>query len=501
MKHFLDDPRVALVKENPSYAGTSPFHPDERYPEWPGMPIGKEDNPAYRAVRRLFYLLNLDKDNYGMSRWNPLKSIIRPGNRVVLKPNLVSHFNHGAKAYGLTDTDSLVTHGSLIRAVLDYCAKALEEQGTIIICDCPIQGADWEKLTEFVGLSQIRDFFCATHPEIELQVKDYRLGTAVMKHGVMVRRLADENAMGNYLEVDIGQDSLLLPLMQNGCEFGVSQYSKQRMKKAHNLQSNKYLFPKDILHTDVLINLPKMKTHMKAGVTCALKNLVGINGHKDYLPHFRFGSPKNGGDEYPDGNWLWDLMWFLTHKEWETRMMWLKSSLYFLTKVCSFFLPAFSGLPKGSGCIGGGGWHGNDTLWRTILDINRVFFYFDRRNERVDPGISDRTKYLAILDGLIAGEKESPLAPTPVRSGIMMASFNPLAMDTVAAAMMGLDIHSIKQIVQGFDLKKLPLAKFSIEDIEILGQESFRCVSEIYSQKAYIPFNPSVGFKGFVEYR
>ncbi|GEM_PF-5703185 len=30
-----------------------------------------------------------------------------------------------------------------------------------------------------------------------------------------------------------------------------------------------------------------MNSHMKAEITCALKNFVGINGHKDYLPHFR----------------------------------------------------------------------------------------------------------------------------------------------------------------------------------------------------------------------
>ena len=32
-------------------------------------------------------------------------------------------------------------------------------------------------------------------------------------------------------------------------------------------------------------SLPKLKTHKKAGITCALKNLIGINGNKEYLPH------------------------------------------------------------------------------------------------------------------------------------------------------------------------------------------------------------------------
>jgi len=32
-----------------------------------------------------------------------------------------------------------------------------------------------------------------------------------------------------------------------------------------------------------------LKLHRKAGITCALKNLIGINGNKEYLPHHRLG--------------------------------------------------------------------------------------------------------------------------------------------------------------------------------------------------------------------
>ena len=53
------------------------------------------------------------------------------------------------------------------------------------------------------------------------------------------------------------------------------------------------------LEADVIINLPKLKTHQKAGITCALKNLIGINGNKEYLPHHRIGGFELGGDCYP----------------------------------------------------------------------------------------------------------------------------------------------------------------------------------------------------------
>ena len=53
---------------------------------------------------------------------------------------------------------------------------------------------------------------------------------------------------------------------------------------------------------DLVVNLPKLKTHKKACVTGALKNLVGINGNKDYLPHHRLGGSRTGGDCYAGGN-------------------------------------------------------------------------------------------------------------------------------------------------------------------------------------------------------
>lgn len=497
--NFLDDARVALVRDVFSYPKVPPYHPSESFPEWSNFPIASEENSVYRAIRHLFYQLNLDIENYDTPDWNPLSEVIQPGNVVILKPNFVYHRNLAEISDGLIDTDSLVTHGSVIRGVLDYVAKALNGFGKIIIGDCPIQGADWSQLIQLVGLNRIQAYFKECFPSIELLIEDYRLGKAIVRGGLIVKRIVDETSIINYEEVDLEQESLLIPLMQDKYEFGVAQYPKHRMRKAHTPEHNKYLFHQDFLYADVIINLPKMKSHMKAGVTCALKNLVGINGHKDYLPHFRFGSPKNGGDEYPDGNWLWDLMWFFHHTDWEIEKGSLKRFFFYAARACALGL-RLAGAPRGPSALGGGSWYGNDTLWRTVLDINRAFFYFNRKTKLIDRQISSEVKYLAILDGVIGGQKESPLEPTPIQSGVMMAAFNPLAMDAVATAMMGFDIKKIKQICEGFSLKSLPLANFSWESVKICGNPTLACVRDIYTQNAYISFEPSQGFKGFVEY-
>jgi hypothetical protein len=53
------------------------------------------------------------------------------------------------------------------------------------------------------------------------------------------------------------------------------------------------------LEADVIINLPKPKTHKKTGLTGAIKNLVGLVGDKELLPHHRNGGATDGGDCYP----------------------------------------------------------------------------------------------------------------------------------------------------------------------------------------------------------
>jgi len=442
----------------------------------------------------------MDSGRYGTPQWNPLGEIIEPGNTVVLKPNFVAHRNAGEQAWGITDTDCLVTHGSIVRAVMDYVALALQGRGRIIIGDCPIQGTSWEGLVQMTRLDAVERYFRKAFPAIDLAIKDYRLGRAEVKGNRIVRRVVDEASRANYSEVDLKTESLLVPLMVPGYAFGVSQYARHRMVRAHTPATNKYVFPKEFLEADVFINLPKMKTHMKAGITCAMKNLVGINGHKDYLPHFRYGSPKQGGDEYPDGNWIWDLAWYFDHCDWELDSGALKSLFHWCAFGCRGALRVLCGKPRGYFWQGGGGWHGNDTLWRTVLDINRAFLYFDPASQAVEPRPLKSRRYLAILDGLIGGHRESPLAPSPVPSGMVLAAQNFLALDTAAAALMGCDLRKLKQVWNAYQPSQRPLATFRIQDIELRGFPEAARVQDIYQRRLYRPFEPSMGWKGHVEY-
>ena len=495
---FESDSRVAVQLERPGYSRTAPYHASERYPEWPEAVLGA-DNPAYRAVRGLLMSLGMDASRQDTAEWNPLGDIIRPGNRVVIKPNLVSHKNLGERSYGLTDTDSLITHGSVIRAVLDYAGKALNGEGSVLIADCPLQGTDWGQVVGLAGLDAIAAHFRQSFPGIALSIHDFRLGIGVVRNGALVQRLTRSAKGAQSVEVDLGPASRLEAITNDNCDFGVAQYGRARMRAAHSPGHHKYLIPSDILTADVFLNLPKVKTHMKTGFTCALKNLVGINAHKDYLPHFRYGGPRAGGDEYPDGAALWHLMWDFTHSDWARDRGTAKAAFRTAAQVCSRLL-RFGGYPRWAGELGSGSWCGNDTIWRTILDINALLFYYESSSRSIAPTPRRTMRYLAIADGLVGGEGEGPLSPTPMASGFMTAAGNPVALDCVTAALMGFDVAKLRVLTSAFKSSSLPLVDFEIGDITVAGLQHIGAIDDIYARSVCRNFRATHGFTGYIEH-
>ena len=126
-----------------------------------------------------------------------------------------------------------------------------------------------------------------------------------------------------------------------------------------------------------MISVPKLKTHRKAGVTINMKNLVGINGDKNYLAHYRIGSPAQGGDEYPNTkNPL--LLFYRWYERFSGDHFMAKNTMFYryLNKICR--IPSYAGVAlyclfKGKENVATcGAWHGNDTCWRMCLDLNYI---------------------------------------------------------------------------------------------------------------------------------
>jgi uncharacterized protein (DUF362 family) len=480
---------VAVVYDESvrGYARLAPFHPDEHFLEYPFENVSSDGNSAYRMVRNALYELGLDAGNFGTALWNPLGGLIKPGQHVLLKPNLVSHFNWSGRTE-LVDTDSLVTHGSVIRAVADYVYIALGGNGRITVGDSPVQATDWRELLELIGAQSIAEYY-RLHG-LSMEFKDFRLVIAKSKRGE-VRSQHVQNDIEDYVEVDLGSASLLEPIIGDHSRFAVSAYGTGRMRRNHNPGRNAYLIPRIVFEADYVINLPKLKSHMKAGLTASLKNTVGINGHKDYLPHFRMGTPREGGDEYLGEHWLEGAYWSVKHLEWGATHTAKRFLLRSVTRVMSHLIPSQKL------AVSQGAWFGNDTIWRMILDLNRILFYYDI--ERGALSLDRRRQPLSIIDGIIGGDHESPLSPSAVHSGCIIAGFDSVIVDCVAAAFMGFDHRRIPTLAHAFDAFTYPVCTGDLSRANIRSNGRESTFSSFEQLGPCVRFEPSHGWRGHVE--
>ncbi len=444
------DRLVAYARSDEVLYPPPPFSPSERYPEYPFTDVGPRPNRVYDLVRKCLIQLGLDKERVGSSMWNPLGELIRPGDKVVVKPNWVMHVNRGSGSL-----NALVTHPSIVRAVLDFVYIALGREGTVVVGDAPLQSCDIDLLWETQDWLTIPRFYEA-HSNLNVVLEDWRL-ELYHRDGKLTFRKELRQSDDRFLVVDLGQDSLLEAVAHDYKNFRVTNYDPAALPKHHSPGMHEYCVARRILEADVILNLAKLKSHRKAGMTGCLKNFVGINGHKSFLPHHRRGPASQGHDEYPRANALKSVR--TTIEELRDVASSRSSQVLFslLHKIPDLVLAFGDRISEGS-------WFGNDTLWRTILDLNRIARYADREG-RINS--SPQRRIFCVVDAVIAGEGEGPLEPSDLRCGAVFAGMNPLVVDAAAARFMGLNVDDIRQLKNGFKSSSLPLFDGGMEKIQI----------------------------------
>ena len=273
MKSKIKEQEIVVIQRNVVYPEfTDVYSPSELYPEYPfsEKTLSHSKNDVYQMIRDGFIKMELDKEHIGFPEWNPLGEIIKPGDYVLLKPNMVLHENQ-IKENG---TDCLITHPSVVRAVLDYVVKALGKTGHIVVGDASLQSCNFEKLIENHGYNSLIDFY--KKQDIVVELCDFRLVKSQVKHGIV--DIVEKTDEDNCTVVELGK---LSEHQNEGYErLRVTNYNPDMMQHHHNEHKHEYMVATPILLADVIINLPKPKTHRKAGITGALKNLIGINGVK-----------------------------------------------------------------------------------------------------------------------------------------------------------------------------------------------------------------------------
>lgn len=434
--------RLGGVAEYPPVS-TAPYAPDEAYPEFPSLVVGKTSNPVFPLVRGVLRDMGLDAAHFGTPQWNPLGDLVKPGGKIVVKPNWVLHRNMGSSGM-----DCMITHPSMLRAVLEYVF--LTKPAQVVLGDAPIQGCDFDRMLEHGNLPAVVAEFQSRG--LPLVVKDFR--RTVMKQVGELKRVAEElRPESEYVLVDLGKDSLLEPISSDWKKFRVTVYDPRLMWRQHRPGRHRFLIAREILEADLVVNVPKLKAHKKAGITCCLKNLIGINGNKEYLPHHRKGAADNrSGDNYARADWQVGLAETLLDLANCIRGL---PRLYLLCEKVVWHLLYRSSKKNPSVQIEGS-WHGNDTIWRTCLDLNRALLYAGTDGQMRD---APQRQEISIVDAVVTGQGEGPLAPDPLFTGAVFAVHNPAVGDYVGAALLGFDPGKIPLLRHAADQMRWPICK------------------------------------------
>jgi uncharacterized protein (DUF362 family) len=415
---------------------------------------------AGSSVRDLFRFLDLDAAN-------PLGKWIRPGMRVVIKPNWVKH------EFGETEgRDAMYTHASLVRAMIGAALAAVGREGLVSVADAPLQGCDFARFRRQSRLAQLE----ADYARAPVEFLDLRQQWADIDDSSSFVRAVHALAGDprGYSLVDLGTRSRLACFGGNA-RFGVTDY-RAEATNGHHHGTHQYLVSNTVLSADVILNMPKLKSHMKTGMTGALKNFVGIIGSKDCLPHFRSGPPGDGGDEYPDNDRVSRAASSVRELLQTRAPLWVWKLARAGTRASSAPL------------IHSGGWHGNDTLWRTVHDLVDIARNYDVGGElRRQP-----RPILTLVDAIVAGEGNGPLKPRPKPCGLLIWGEDPGVVDVTCATLMGFDWQRIPLLSHLCDASARAFSEFG-------GNAVFRAPAadlEEFVRSGGGRFAPPVGWAG-----
>lgn len=432
------------------------FAPSQRYPEYRWDDISGEPNEVYDMVRECLRGYGLDREHFGTKEWNPLGDIIHRGDNVVIKPNWVEDKNENKKA----GIECLVTNASVIRAMIDYVFIALEGTGRLVVGDSPMPDCVFAALMENGGYNAV--WRSCRERGIALEVKDFRedIVTGFANEVTKTDGLSEE-------VIDLEKDSLFADSEHNIGRYRCGFMDATKMNEYyHAYGHHRYGINKTLIEADVIINLPKPKTHRKAGYTAALKNYIGICSRKISIPHNVMGNEKEGGDTYFGPKCIFET---------EQRMRDVQNKLQtgqhhvlgFIVKCARTPFWVFRRLTHKK-YFGTGNWYKNDTIWRSILDINRIIVYADKEGKLTD---EPQRRFFSLGDMIVAGHKNGPLAPAPIETGVLVCSEDPVAFDLAVINLMGLKYEYLPVLNKIPKIERYPLPNEPFSDTKVFSND------------------------------
>lgn len=481
-----------IAQSTAKYPELAPYNPDSIYPELSRFlePASTdESNVVYNSVRESFRLLGYDSANYGTVEWNPLGWLIHPGDTVFVKPNMI------AEKHKLSDDwEYVITHGSIIRPMIDYSFLAMNGRGRIIIGDAPQTDSKFDEIVRLMGLREIQKLY-KNFRDFDIEIINLQDEFWVFKDDVFVEKVDLSGDPGGSLPFDLGNGSYFHELDGQGKTYYGAFYDIEETNRHHTGGKHEYLVSRSPVRADVFISIPKLKTHKKCGLTVNLKSLVGINANKNWLPHYVFGSPDVGGDQFPAKDFKNRIENKLVVAA-KKRLLKKNPLLQFVARKGKKI--AYKIFGETEEVIRSGNWFGNDTVWRMALDLNLILMYGEADGHFRQAG--ERKRYFSVVDGIVSMEGNGPVAGVPKMTGVTIAGESPVAVDAVSAKLMGFDWEKIPLIKNAFTNKRFPLADFACDEIKVLSNvPSFdKNLPDILSSETF-HFLPHFGWVGHIE--
>ena len=103
------------------------------------------------------------------------------------------------------------------------------------------------------------------------------------------------------------------------------------------------------------------------------------------------------------------------------------------------------------------------------------------------------------MDGILAGEREGPISPSPKPCGLLVGGTSAPLVDAVVASLMGFDYRKIPLVREAFSPGELPLVDFEPSAIQVHSNAPEFDGMDLLHPRRHFGFVPSYGWQGHIE--
>ena len=132
------------------------------------------------------------------------------------------------------------------------------------------------------------------------------------------------------------------------------------------------------------------------------------------------------------------------------------------------------------------------------LDLNRCLLYGNPDGTLRE---GNPKRYYTLIDGIVGMDGMGPMQGDPVRSDVVIGGADPVAVDMVAARVMGFDWRKIPLIREAFSIGALPITSSTPAEVNVVSDVPDWNGTFLDVEKGeFLTFRPHFGWAGHIEY-